>query len=406
MSQPRLARTDLREAVEAELDAAGFTYSETIGGKHHRLLVPVNGRDEAIILSGTPSDWRSVKNARAQVRRKIKNWKAEMEPQQMELAVSGNALVYGGVVISERGEMLSLTDMWKAAGSPKTKRPSDWKKDSGRMEFLRHIAAFLNTLPEVIWVGEKGVGGATFAHWHVALAYARYLSPDFERWCNDVVRRHMTGESIEETAPRAPTVAVDDMGALLELVSDLQSTLMAAVQRSDSHALDRVEDVKAALLHYMKVQLKEPSYAFFEDVRTRNKAAYDRDTMIIKEMRSLTSAINGLVKKAEQPLLQRPFVFSDWYDCDRIYRDFFQNQVIPNRGFLSRSIGKSLDAYCKKRQRGFDMQSRLIGGRNVSLWHRDSVVNWMEITGHEMVRQHLAKARKGDPVVLAFRGAK
>ncbi len=405
MSQPRLVRNDLREAVEAELDAAGFTYSEAIGGKHNRLLVPVNGREEAIILSGTPSDWRSVKNARAQVRRKIKNWKAEMEPQQMEIITPNSSLVYGGVEIGERGEMLSLTDMWRADKSPVNREPFNWiRKEGARL--IDQVAADYNLPASQVKSVKQGKGGGTFAHWQIAMAYAQYLSTEFHVWCNSVVRCHMTGESIEETAPQVPTVAGDDMGALLELVSDLQSTLMAAVQRSDSHALDRVEDVKAALLHYMKVQLKEPSYAFFEDVRTRNKAAYDRDTMIIKEMRVLTSAINGLVKKAEQPLLQRPFVFADWYDCDRIYRDFFNGQTIPNRGFLSRSIGKSLDAYCKKRQRGFDMQSRLIGGRNVSLWHRDSVVNWMEITGHEMVRQHLAKVRKGDPVVLAFRGSK
>ena len=32
--------------------------------------------------------------------------------------IIGSALVYQGVTIRDRGEMLSLTDMWKAAGSP------------------------------------------------------------------------------------------------------------------------------------------------------------------------------------------------------------------------------------------------------------------------------------------------
>ena len=40
------------------------------------------------------------------------------------------ALVYEGEIISAKAEMLSLTDMWRAAGSPDKKRPADWKNDS------------------------------------------------------------------------------------------------------------------------------------------------------------------------------------------------------------------------------------------------------------------------------------
>jgi hypothetical protein len=31
---------------------------------------------------------------------------------------AGNALIYQGVTIRDDGELLSLTDMWRAAGSP------------------------------------------------------------------------------------------------------------------------------------------------------------------------------------------------------------------------------------------------------------------------------------------------
>lgn len=406
MSQPRLVRTDLLEAAEAELDAAGYVYREEVGGKHPRLIVDVNGSEETIILSGTPSDWRSVKNARAQVRRKIKGWKAEMKPQQIELIEPSNGLAYNGVTIRERGEMLSLTDMWKAAGSPANREPFNWSRFEGK-GFIESVARDQNLIGTQVLDKKAGRGGGTFAHWQIGMAYAQYLDHDFHKWCNDVVRSHMTAEEMPDEPP-VPAIANhgDDMGALLELVSDLQSTLMAAVQRSDSHALDRVEDVKAALLHYMKVQLKEPSYAFFDDVRARNKAAFDRDALVIREMRTLTDAINGLVRKAEQPLLSRPFLFSDWYDHDRIYSEFYPDHIIANRRFLSHAITKSLDAYCKRRQRGFDMQSRRMGGRNVNLWHKDSVGPWMKVHGHEMVRAHLAKNRKTDPVVVAFGGGR
>ena len=33
------------------------------------------------------------------------------------------------------------------------------------------------------------------AHWQIALAYAKYLSPEFHMWCNTVVRERMEGHS-------------------------------------------------------------------------------------------------------------------------------------------------------------------------------------------------------------------
>ncbi|MDO9713867.1 KilA-N domain-containing protein [Paracraurococcus lichenis] len=38
----------------------------------------------------------------------------------------------------------------------------------------------------------RGRYGATWAHWQLALAYARYLSPEFHLWCNTVVRDALT----------------------------------------------------------------------------------------------------------------------------------------------------------------------------------------------------------------------
>ncbi|MDF3606332.1 hypothetical protein PE067_09390 [Paracoccus sp. DMF-8] len=35
---------------------------------------------------------------------------------------SGKGLVYNGTLIRDKGDMLSLTDMWKAAGSPEESR--------------------------------------------------------------------------------------------------------------------------------------------------------------------------------------------------------------------------------------------------------------------------------------------
>lgn len=40
-------------------------------------------------------------------------------------------LDYNGAAIRDKGEMLSLTDMWRAAGSLDSKRPANWARKEG-----------------------------------------------------------------------------------------------------------------------------------------------------------------------------------------------------------------------------------------------------------------------------------
>jgi hypothetical protein len=40
----------------------------------------------------------------------------------------------------------------------------------------------------------RGRFGGTFAHWQIALAYAKYLSPEFHIHCNNIIRRFVEEE--------------------------------------------------------------------------------------------------------------------------------------------------------------------------------------------------------------------
>jgi hypothetical protein len=56
------------------------------------------------------------------------------------------------------------------------------------------LAESLNVGISHLWNSEPGRhNGATWAHWQIGLAYAKYLSPEFHAWCNEVVRAHMEG---------------------------------------------------------------------------------------------------------------------------------------------------------------------------------------------------------------------
>lgn len=107
------------------------------------------------------------------------------------------SLVYNGEIIRDRGDMLSLTDMWKSAGAPESKRPANWARKEGA-EFIEHVGLILNMPMGHIETSRGGSGagrGATFAHWQIGLAYAKYLSPEFHMWCNQVVRDRMEGKA-------------------------------------------------------------------------------------------------------------------------------------------------------------------------------------------------------------------
>ena len=54
-----------------------------------------------------------------------------------------NTLIYEGTPIRLRGAMLNLTDMWKAAGRPDNRRPTDWLS----LEETKRLRAHADTQP-------------------------------------------------------------------------------------------------------------------------------------------------------------------------------------------------------------------------------------------------------------------
>jgi KilA-N domain len=92
---------------------------------------------------------------------------------------------------------VSLTDMFSAAqasGIDAGKRnPGDWSREAGS-QFIDFIANHLNTRKSGIYVSKRGKGGGTFAHWQIALAYAKYLSPDLHMQVNEIYARAQSGD--------------------------------------------------------------------------------------------------------------------------------------------------------------------------------------------------------------------
>ena len=81
--------------------------------------------------------------------------------------------------------MVNATEMAKPFG----KTPKDWMANKSTKEFIDTLSAVRGIpLTGLVIVKQGGLGQGTWMHEDVALEFARWLSPRFGIWCNDVVR--------------------------------------------------------------------------------------------------------------------------------------------------------------------------------------------------------------------------
>ena len=98
-------------------------------------------------------------------------------------------VIFGDKEIAIKDEMFNLTQMHKAVNGTASQRPANWAQREGAT-FIDHIKAKYEnrTLVEAKRGGRPGNAG-TWAHWQIALAYAKYLSHDFHAWANEQIMR-------------------------------------------------------------------------------------------------------------------------------------------------------------------------------------------------------------------------
>lgn len=96
-------------------------------------------------------------------------------------------------------KLVNLTDLWKASGAEEMQRPSRWLALPDAKAFISELE---NVVKSDIIKSTRGRFGGTFAHWQIALAYAKYLSPEFHIHCNNIIRRFVEEE-------QNPDMAVD-----------------------------------------------------------------------------------------------------------------------------------------------------------------------------------------------------
>ncbi|NEU14649.1 KilA-N domain-containing protein [Methylobacterium sp. BTF04] len=151
------------------------------------------------------------------------------------------ALLYRGEVIHTRSEKLSLTDMWRAAGSDPARQPAEWLRSADAVRFIGFLAEALNlgnSQDELVRSVRGGRAPGTWAHWQIGLAYAKYLNPEFHMWCNTVVRDRMTGH-IEPSTFDMKAVGGMVKGILAKQLGELLPMMVREQVAEQQHSVVR-----------------------------------------------------------------------------------------------------------------------------------------------------------------------
>lgn len=95
--------------------------------------------------------------------------------------------IYKGNKITVTDGMLNLTSLWKACGRNQNRKPAEFLRWEGSQRLIDAVDEKLGKvgISQLINI-TKGRYGGTFAHPIIGLAYAKYLSPEFHIWCNEI----------------------------------------------------------------------------------------------------------------------------------------------------------------------------------------------------------------------------
>jgi len=86
------------------------------------------------------------------------------------------------------GEMVNINQLHVASGKKRTQSPSFWLKQDGTLQLTESIGKKYNATQDCIIETKRGKGGYTMVHWQLALAYAKYLSPEIHLQVNQVFK--------------------------------------------------------------------------------------------------------------------------------------------------------------------------------------------------------------------------
>jgi hypothetical protein len=197
-------------------------------------------------------------------------------------------------------ELVSLTNLWRMAGSPENQTPYKWKRTPEAQKLVKQISKEHKGFNHPFIKSKAGKGGETFAHYKLAIEYAGYVNVEFKSWMLGVI-----GDFIESPEDFAADVLIN------------------------SHNKDRVERAKKRVLvsgtNKETMELAKIDGANYAEVHNnRYRGLYRMNAAQLREDAGL--------KKAETPL-----------DKLSAY-DLNLNSLANQMALMSGSSAKVLDA--------------------------------------------------------------
>jgi hypothetical protein len=126
-------------------------------------------------------------------------------------------VIRGRTVRADENGLVSLNDIWEAAGFSKNQKPHDWSRLATTQKLIEAVLV-RNTGKSRNWAKsdytstiylKRGQGGGTFVDVRLALAYAEYLNPKLALEVREVFLRYKVADAtladdiLERAAPEA-----------------------------------------------------------------------------------------------------------------------------------------------------------------------------------------------------------
>lgn len=110
--------------------------------------------------------------------------------------------VFNGITIgfNQDQQQVNLTNLWKAAGGQRNQDPYHWSVLPESTKFIDTVSQSLNCGKSTVLQTTRGRTGGTWAHRQIALAYAKYLSPELHMFVNECFFERLEEENNPELA--------------------------------------------------------------------------------------------------------------------------------------------------------------------------------------------------------------
>lgn len=213
------------------------------------------------------------------------------EAAKEEKADPGTWLTYNGIPIHDRGgDMLNLTDMWRANGSDLSKTPAIWLRSAEARSYTAFLADIMRISHDLLFDSSVGRNGETWAYWQLALTYATYLSHEFRKATNDLVWEHMGGSAgwLQGGQGKAVTPSDQQMMALARIVVESLTKTPVTVRGED------LANLRGAAQSTVAKQIQgliEGALQGFAD------ESHHRDTMLWKQNKAIADRVDEAINE-------------------------------------------------------------------------------------------------------------